>query len=71
MEPKDFSNAFNSARQEISYAKGLSRKRQIIQHQLDTLHTMKLEMIDKVVEIKEHEGFPEATQLINYIRGLK
>jgi|688.fasta_scaffold130057_3 hypothetical protein len=71
MEPKDFSNAFNSARQEIRYAQGLSRKRQIIQHQLDALHTMNMEMIDKVVEIKEREGFPEATQLINYVRGLK
>ena len=46
MEPKDFSNAFNSARQEIRYAQGLSRKRKIIQHQLDALHKMHLEMID-------------------------
>jgi hypothetical protein len=70
MEPKDFSNAFNSARQEIRYAQGLSRKRRIIQLQLDALHTMQLEMIDEVVEAKEREGFPEATQVINYIRSL-
>ena len=70
MEPKDFSNAFNSARQEIRYVQGLSRKRKIIQHQLDALHTMQLEMIDEVVEAKEREGFPEATQVINYIRSL-
>jgi len=70
MEPKDFSNAFNSARQEIRYAQGLSRKRRIIQLQLDALHTMKLEMIDEVVEVKEREGFPEATEVINYIRSL-
>ncbi len=70
MEPKDFSNAFNSARQEIRYAQGLSRKRKIIQLQLDALHTMQLEMIDEVVEAKEREGFPEATQVINYIRSL-
>ena len=70
MEPKDFSNAFNSARQEIRYAQGLSRKRKIIQHQLDALHTMQLEMIDEVVEAKESEGFPEATEVINYIRSL-
>lgn len=70
MEPKDFSNAFNSARQEIRYAQGLSRKRKIIQLQLDALHTMQLEMIDEVVESKEREGFPEATEVINYIRSL-
>ena len=70
MEPKDFSNAFNSARQEIRYAQGLSRKRKIIQLQLDALHTMQLEMIDEVVEAKEREGFPEATEVINYIRSL-
>jgi len=70
MEPKDFSNAFNSARQEIRYAQGLSRKRKIIQLQLDALHTMQLEMIDEVVEAKEREGFPEATQVIDYVRSL-
>ena len=70
MEPKDFSNAFNSARQEIRYAQGLSRKRRIIQLQLDALHTMQLEMIDEAVESKEREGFPEAAQVIDYIRSL-
>ena len=70
MEPKDFSNAFNSARQEIRYAQGLSRKRKIIQHQLDVLHTMQLDMIDEAVESKEREGFPEATEVINRIRSL-
>ena len=70
MEPKDFSNAVNSARQEIRYAQGLSRKRKIIQHQLDALHTMQLEMIDEAVEAKEHQGFPEATQVIDYVRSL-
>ena len=70
MEPKDFSNAFNSARQEIRYAQGLSRKRKIIQQQLDVLHTIQLDMIDEVVEVKEREGFPEATEVINYIRSL-
>lgn len=70
MEPKDFSNAFNSARQEIRYAQGLSRKRKIIQHQLDVLHTIQLDMIDEAVEAKECEGFPEAIEVINYIRSL-
>jgi len=70
MEPKDFSNAFNSARQEFRYAQGLSRKRRIIQLQLDALHTIQLEMIDEAVEAKEREGFPEATQVIDYVRSL-
>lgn len=70
MEPKDFSNSFNSARQEIRYAQGLSRKRKIIQKQLDVLHTMQLDMIDEAVESKQREGFPEANEVIDYIRSL-
>ena len=70
MEPKDYSNAFNRARQEIRYARGLSRKRKIIQLQLDALHTMQLDMIDEAVEAKQREGFPEATEVIDYIRSL-
>jgi hypothetical protein len=31
---------------------------------------MQLEMIDEVVEAKEREGFPEATQVIDYVRSL-
>ena len=70
MEPKDFSNAFNSARQEIRYAQGLSRKRKIIQKQLDVLHSIQLDMIDEAVESKEREGFVEANEVIDYIRSL-
>lgn len=70
MEPKDFSNAFNSARQEIRYAKVLSRKRQIINAHLEELHVMQMEMIEDAVLAKEYAGFPEANELINYIREL-
>ena len=70
MKPKDFSNTFNSARQEIRYTQALSRKRQIIQNQLDTLHTMQLDMIDQAVKVKECQGFPEANQILNRIRSL-
>lgn len=70
MEPKDFSNAFNSARQEIRYAPGLSRKRQIINAHLEELHRMHMEMIEDAVLAKEYQGFPEATEVINYIKAL-
>jgi hypothetical protein len=70
MEPKDFSNTFNRARQEIRYAKGLSRKRQIINQQLNELHTMHMNMIEHAVNIQEGKGFPEANQVINRIRAL-
>ena len=32
------------------------------------LHEMQLQMIDEAVEIKEKEGFPEANEIINFIR---
>jgi|688.fasta_scaffold1791829_2 hypothetical protein len=70
MEPKDYSNTFNRARQEIRYARALGRKRQIINTHLEELHTMYIDMIESAVQIKESEGFPEATQVINYIRSL-
>lgn len=70
MEPKDFSNAFNQAQQEIRYAHGLGRKRQIINAHLEELHAMHAEMIEDAVLTKEYQGFPEATEVINYIRGL-
>ena len=70
MEPKDFSNTFNRARQEIRYAQGLGRKRQIINRQLEELHAMQMAMIDAAVLAKEYQGFPEATQVINRIRAL-
>lgn len=70
MEPKDFSNAFNSAQQQIRYAKGLSRKRQIIDAHLQELHTMYMEMVEAAVDAKEYAGFPEANEVINYIKAL-
>ena len=70
MEPKDFSNAFNRARQEIRYTQGLSRKRQIINQQLEDLHSMYIEMIEAAVHSKEYQGFPEANEVINHVRSL-
>jgi hypothetical protein len=32
------------------------------------LHEMQLQMIDEAVELKEKEGFPEANEVINFIR---
>ncbi len=69
MEPKDFSNAFNSARQEIRYAMGLNRKRQIISAHLKELHTMQMEMIEDAVLAREYAGFPEANEIIDYIKA--
>ncbi len=70
MEPKDFSNTFNRAQQEIRYAQGLGRKRQIINQQLEELHSIHMEMIECAVQAKEAQGFPEANELINCIRAL-
>ena len=32
------------------------------------LHEMQMQMIDEAVELKEKEGFPEANEVINFIR---
>ena len=32
------------------------------------LHEMQLQMIDEAVELKEKDGFPEANEIIQYIR---
>ena len=70
MEPKDFSNAFNRARQEIRYVKGLSRKRQIINAHLEELDAMYWDMIENAVQVKETQGFPEANAVIADFRTL-
>jgi hypothetical protein len=48
----------------------LSRKRQIINETLEELHAIQMDMIDAAVSVKERQGFPEATQVINRIRAL-
>ena len=48
----------------------LNRKRQIIEAQLDQLHTMHAEMIEDAVLAREYQGFPEANEIINHIRAL-
>jgi hypothetical protein len=48
----------------------LNRKRQIINETLAELHTMQMEMIEDAVLAREYAGFPEANEVINYIRAL-
>jgi len=61
-------NYSNSSYGPIKYS--LNRKRQIINAHLEELHAMHMSMIEAAVQIKEHEGFPEAAQVINHVRGL-
>jgi hypothetical protein len=35
------------------------------------LHDVQADMIETVVRSKELQGFPEATEVINYVKGLK
>lgn len=49
---------------------GLNRKRQVIDQVLNDLHTMQMDMIESAVRIREGQGFPEASEVINYIRSL-
>lgn len=48
----------------------LNRKRQIIDAIVNNLHNTQMEMIEDVVAIKESQGFPEANEIINYIKAL-
>ena len=48
----------------------LNRKRQVIEQTLVELHAMQMEMIEDAVLARESAGFPEANELINYIRAL-
>ncbi len=45
----------------------MSRKRQIINAQLDELHTIQLDMIDKAVE---YSDLHDAKEVIDWIRSL-
>lgn len=45
----------------------MSRKRQIINAQLDELHTMQLDMIDQAVD---YSDLREAREVIDWIRSL-
>ena len=49
---------------------GLNRKRQVIDQVLNDLHTMQMDMIEDAVQIRESKGFPEAREVIDYIRSL-
>lgn len=49
------------------YRVSMNRKRQIIDAQLDELHTMQLDMIDQAVE---YSDLAQAKEIIDYIRQL-
>lgn len=59
----------NQAYGPIRYS--LNRKRQIINETLKDLHNMQMDMIEQAVQAREYAGFPEATEILNYIRTLK
>lgn len=47
-----------------------NRKRQIIDAVCNELHQLQMEMIEQAVAKKQVENFPEANQIINYIKTL-
>jgi hypothetical protein len=61
----DYSNGYYRT---VRYS--LNRKRQIINETLADLHAMQMAMIEDAVLAKEYAGFPEANEVINYIRAL-
>lgn len=48
----------------------INRKRQIIDAVCNELHDMQMETIENAVSLKEQNGFPEATEVIDYVRSL-
>ena len=49
----------------------MNLKREDIMTFVSGLHDLQMDMIETVVARKEREGFPEATAVINHVRGLK
>ena len=73
MDPKDYSNTNfgnNYPIRKFDVRVNLSGKRKVIDNTLDMLHNMQMDMIEYAVEVKEGENFPEANEIINYIKGL-
>lgn len=62
MEPKKFEQLYN-----VRYT--IDKKD--IPAFLNDLRSIQEDMIEAVVKSKESQGFPEATKVINYIKGLK
>lgn len=63
MEPKDNSKPLYSIRYTL--------KREDLTAFVNELHSIQHDMIEATVEQKEKQGFPEATEVIKYIKGLK
>ncbi len=73
MDPKDYSKTnfgSNYSMRKFDMRVNLTGKRKVIDETLDKLHTMQMDMIEYAVEVKEGENFPEANEVINYIRNL-
>jgi hypothetical protein len=49
----------------------MTLKREDIMTFVSGLHETQMELIEAVVASRERQGFPEATAVINHIRGLK
>ena len=49
----------------------MTLKREDIMTFVSGLHETQMELIEAVVVSRERQGFPEATAVINHIRGLK
>lgn len=68
MDPKDYSQSPASYKT-VRYS--MNRKRQILNDVLAELHNTQMEMIEDAVVAREAAGFPEAREIINYIKALK
>lgn len=63
MEPKKFQTKYDALRYVL--------KKEDIQTFVSGLHEIQEAMLEEVVARKEREGFPEASELIEYIKRLK
>ena len=62
MEPKK--------KEQLLYSIRYSLPRDQIMTFVSGLHDIQAEMIEEVLALKEAEGFPEATDIINHIKSL-
>ena len=55
----------------LKYSIKVTMKKEDIMTFVSGLHDVQMDMIETVVISKEKQGFPEATAVIDHIRGLK
>jgi hypothetical protein len=58
-------------KEHLNYSIRMTMKREDIMTFVSGLHDVQMDMIETVVIAKEKQGFPEATAVIDHIRGLK